>query len=236
MTTIRLKLTALIFSYSAFLFSQDLTGIWQGVSSKNEIPRTYYVLTLTLQQTGANVTGNGITKTPNDPSYVNQSVKGTVNGNVLTFADQAVLDSLSTFYWCMRYGNLKYDPALEKLYGDDIQTTNCQPFIIKMELYRLKIYADTNVCTAKNVDIRATGQNLRWYKDSTKRTLLTIGSSISPFVTQDTTFYVTQSLYDVESPVVPVTIHFKGYTKNQSIKLCEGQSGCITNSYAAILC
>ena len=90
MTTIRLKLTALIVFYTAFLFAQDLTGIWQGVSSKNEIPRVYYVLTLTLQQTGANVTGNGLTKLVNDLSYAIQSVKGTINGNILTFADQAI--------------------------------------------------------------------------------------------------------------------------------------------------
>lgn len=229
MTTIRLKLTAFFVFYSAFLFAQDLTGLWQGVSYQKGTT-SYYILTLNLQQTGINVTGIGLTKLVTDGTYGIQSVKGTVNGNVLTFADQAVIDSMSTWRWCMRYGDLTYDPALEKLYGDDIQTTNCQPFIIKMELYRLKIFADTTICNVKNVTIRASGQNLRWYKDSTKRTIINVGESINPFITQDTTFYVTQSLYDVESPVVPVTIRLKSYTKNQSIKLCEGKSIAVADT------
>jgi gliding motility-associated-like protein len=223
MKKIHLTLIAFMLFFIPHLLAQDLTGLWQGVSYKKGTT-DYYVLTLTLKQAGINVTGSGLTKLVNDSSYAIQSVKGTVNNNVLTFQDITILDSLSTFYWCMRYGDLTYDPVLEKLYGVNIETTNCKPSLIEMELYRLKIYADTVICGARNVPIRATGKNLRWYKDSTKRNIIFQGNAINPYVTSDTTFYVTQTIYDTESPAVPIKIYFNGRTKKQNFKICDGQS------------
>jgi gliding motility-associated-like protein len=222
MVKLRLLLPPL-FLFCINLSAQDLSGLWQGVSYPKNTT-SYYVFTLNLQQTGSNITGIALTKSVRFPAYAIQAVKGTVSGSVFAFADQAIIDSTATNgSWCMRYGDLTYDSALEKLSGNDIQSTNCGGAII-MELYRLKIYVDTNICNAKNVNIRATGQNLRWYKDSTKQTLIFKGDAINPYISQDTVFYVTQTIYDTESPAVPVKIHLKNEVRKQTIKLCAGQS------------
>ncbi|MDZ7878993.1 MAG: hypothetical protein U5L45_15025 [Saprospiraceae bacterium] len=212
----------LFFSFS--LVGQDISGLWQGVLNVTGRTR-YYVSTMTLQQVGSNVTGSNFTKGVVTGFYAVQSVRGTVNNNVFNFEDVALIANQDTFgfTWCMKFGILDYDPALEKLSGV-LQTRNCEPETITMELYRLKIYTDSSICSPKNVAIRATGKNLRWYADSTKSQLIYVGDSINPFVNRDTVFYVTQSLYDTESPVVPIVIKMKNAVENQNIKICMGGS------------
>lgn len=225
MSTFRLSITTfLLFFFVSLTIAQDLTGLWQGVSYITGSTR-YYVLTMNLQQSGNVATGTAYTKEVNQPRYVIQSVNGLVNNNTFNFADQERLDSGGVFNnWCMRYGILGYEPTLEKLSGI-VQTTNCNGSSITMEMFRLKIFADTVTCTQRNVSIRATGQNLRWYKDSTKQMLIYSGDAINPYITTDTTFYVTQTLYNTESPVVPVTIRYRNYTNQpQIVNICEGQS------------
>ena len=220
MIKIRTILASFMVFTAFFLAAQDLTGLWQGVSYvKNST--NYYILTLNLQQSGSIITGTGLTKSVTNNNYAIQTVKGTVSDNIFTFADQAIIESVSSG-WCMRYGSLTYDPALEKLSGD-VQSTNC--LIISMELYRLKIFTDTLICNAKNVAIRATGKNLRWYADSTKNMLIYSGDAINPLITKDTTFYVTQTLYNTESPVVPINIRLTNSSNaTQNLKICTGQS------------
>jgi gliding motility-associated-like protein len=204
--------------------AQDLSGLWQGVSYVTTQP-TYYVITMNLQQNGALATGTALTKNPISGSYAIQTVSGTVSNNSLTFTDLVVINTNNVIAnWCLRSGTLVYDPALEKLSGE-VLAPNCTAGTITMEMFRLRIIADTNICIQKNVAIRATGKNLRWYKDSTKQTLIFAGDNINPFVTSDTTFYVTQTLYNTESPVVPVTIHYQNFKSQiQSFDLCDGQS------------
>ena len=94
-------------------------------------------------------------------------------------------------------------------------------------MYRLTIKADTLHCTPQAVPILTSGQNIRWYADIDKQTLLASGNTFTPFVYQTTTYYVTQTIYDTESPVVPYTIHINTtaantYTQNRTI--CTGES------------
>lgn len=222
MLKIRTLLASLMLFTLTFLTAQDISGVWQGVSYITS-GTNYYVLTLTLQQSGNNLTGSGLTKSVISPNYAIQTVAGTINANAFTFADQAIIEQLGGG-WCMRVGTLTFDPNLEKLSGI-VETRICGATSITMELYRLKIFADTVICTAKTVAIRATGKNLRWYADSTKTRLIHTGDSISPYINRDTTFYVTQSLYNTESPVVPITIRFdRHYNVSQTLKICTGQS------------
>jgi Ig-like domain CHU_C associated len=219
-----LNIIALLFSFS--LSAQDLTGIWQGVLYQvNSTGIYYFVYTFNIQQTGNNVNSTSYATAYGSPYYAYYTTVGSVNNNILTFNDVAITESQAPpgNSWCMKYGDLTFDPAKEKLYGTAQGLESCPPF--EIELYRLTIKADTNHCAPKNVPIVATGQNLRWYADKNKQTLLASGGSFTPFVSQTTTYYVTQTIYDTESPVVPFKINvFSTPIKTQSVKICEGQS------------
>jgi gliding motility-associated-like protein len=212
---------------SPFVFGQNLTGIWQGVLYQPNNPAGvyYFVYTMTILQTGRDVNLSSFASAYGTPYYAYYETIGTVNGYVLSFEDIAITDSQAPdgVNWCIKYGDLTFDPALEKLSGEANGRYGCPPFNI--ELYRLTIQADTIHCSAKNVPILTTGQNIRWYADKDKQVLLGRGSPFTPFVSQTTTYYVTQTIYDTESPVVPYTIHINStaaYTQNRTI--CTGQS------------
>jgi hypothetical protein len=216
MRKIHLTLTILFVFFTVSLFAQDISGLWQGVSY-HKGTTFFYVITMDLKQNGSTITGNALTV--RDGFYGIQSIEGTVNNNIFSFADQATLESNLNSFWCKRFGNLVYDPLQEKLSSDSIETTNCLN-LIQMEMYRLRIYADTTVCNSKRIPIRATGKNLRWYSDSTKLKLISAGDNINPLITQDTTFYVTQTILNTQSPAVPIKIRFLGDKTSQTLKIC----------------
>jgi gliding motility-associated-like protein len=229
---------------SLTLSSQDLSGIWQGVLYQFNPTGTYYfVYTVTFRQTGNAVTGTSYATAYGTPYYANYITTGTVNNNILSFKDIEKTDSKAPegSDWCIKYGDLTFDPAIEKLSGVGNGFGNCPSFDI--ELYRLTIRADTNHCAPKTVPIQATGQNLKWYADKDKITKLGSGNLFIPFVSQTTTYYVTQTIYDTESPVVPYTIHINATSnKTQTLKICEGKSVLvgdtvyrITGNYSKLL-
>jgi gliding motility-associated-like protein len=225
MIKLRFLLTPFFFLFLGQLSAQDLSGLWQGVSYITTTSN-YYVITMNLQQNGTIATGTALTKEANGANYAVQTVRGMVSNNNFNFSDQERIDSNNTgaYNWCMRFGILKYNAALEKLAGET-QTTNCGTRIISIEMYRLKIFADTFTCIQRTMTLRATGLNLRWYKDANKQFLVDTGGVINPFISSDTTFYVTQTLYNTESPVVPIKIRYKNPANlNQSFTICEGQS------------
>ena len=223
MTKRRLTLMPLLFFCTSYLFAQDLSGLWQGVSYVDRANPRYYIFVLNLTQTGNIISGTSEVREVGTNYGGIQRVAGSVSNNVLTIKDVEVLEKTLPARdtgLCWRSGTLTFEPTRERLSG--LLSSTCGD--IRAELYRLKIFTDTIICNPKNVSIRATGQNLRWYQDSLKQTLIYAGDAINPSVTRDTTFYVTQTLYNTESPVVPITIRIKNYNQSQRFKLCEGQS------------
>lgn len=216
------------FLLSLSLSAQNLSGIWQGVLFQpNPTGIYYFVYTITIQQTGNTISATSYASAYNTPYYAYYKTIGTVSNNILSFQDTEITDyqAPSGSGWCIKYGDLTFDPALEKLSGRAQGLNGCPPFDI--ELYRLTIKADTLHCTPQAVPILTTGQNIRWYADMNKQTLLGSGNTFTPFVYQTTTYYVTQTIYDTESPVVPYTIHINTtaantYTQNRTI--CTGES------------
>ena len=76
----------------------------------------------------------------------------------------------------------------------------------KVELYRIALTSDTTFCKSKPVNLAVTGKNIRWYSSESKTNLLATGNTFTPKLTQTTTFYITQTLNQTESPAMPITI------------------------------
>jgi len=75
-------------------------------------------------------------------------------------------------------------------------------------------------------DLTATGSNIRWYSDILLTTLVHSGSTFVTGLTDvcDTTFYVTQTQGDCESPAVAVTLTIKPLPNSP---IAENQSSCV---------
>jgi gliding motility-associated-like protein len=207
----------------SFISAQDLTGLWQGVSYIDVVNPRYYIFTMNLKQTGTNVSGIAEVREVGTPYYGIQRVSGTVSNNNFSFKDIEVLDknlpSRDTGL-CWREGTLVFEPTLERISG--LLSSTCAP--IKADLYRLTIRIDSILCNPQNVTIQATGQNLRWYKDSLKQNLIDTGKVITTYIDKTTTLFVTQTIFNTESPSIPVTIQVKNNSKSQNIKICQGQN------------
>ena len=204
--------------------AQDLTGVWQGVVYIIGTTR-YYVLTIKVTQNRNSLTGTSFTEEATQPIFALQTFSGTINNSVLNYEDVARIDSSNSYEynWCFRYGPLTYDSVSERLYGN-MKTKNCHQDIISIDVYRLRVSADTVICSSKKVNITATGQNLRWYSDSLKQNLIDTGRNIAPFIAGTTTLYATQTIFNTESTVYPVTIRVIGATQTQNKSICMGQS------------
>jgi hypothetical protein len=91
----RHRFLTLLFLLSFFsLSAQNISGLWQGVTSVTNL-NGYFICTMTLQQNGSNVTGTALTKSTLSGSYAIQSVAGSVNNNVFNFSDQANGDNVN---------------------------------------------------------------------------------------------------------------------------------------------
>lgn len=87
-------------------------------------------------------------------------------------------------------------------------------------------------CRGSDAILTVTGENVTWYADSTKTKLLARGNTYhSPPMHQNTTFYLTQTIDGVESPVKPVTVEMlEAYITSVAITpdSCEKKNGTIT--------
>ncbi|CAN5361434.1 hypothetical protein BH09BAC4_BH09BAC4_09810 [soil metagenome] len=62
-------------------------------------------------------------------------------------------------------------------------------------------------CRGGNPFLRVTGTNVTWYADASKKIKLAEGNTYqAPSLDQTTTFYLTQTLAEVETPAVAITI------------------------------
>ncbi len=211
------------------VFSQDISGYWQGVYYQNTGgPSAYYPTSMQLFQSGNTITGTSTSRLPNgSPSYVIVSVTGTISNKIFTYNITGIIQQVAPpfpYYWCPNgTGVLTYDSASQTLKGP----TNSQGCagVGRTEIWRLKTVGDTVFCHGTPVRLSVTGQNLKWYSNSSLTKLVDMGNTVVPKITTTTTFYVTQTHYNTESPAIPVTaviISPALSTINQTI--CEGKT------------
>lgn len=71
----------------------------------------------------------------------------------------------------------------------------------------LVLLSPDSYCRGGNPFLRVTGTNVKWYADANKKIKLADGNTYqAPSLDQTTTFYLTQTLNSVESPVQAITI------------------------------
>jgi gliding motility-associated-like protein len=202
---------------------QNIDGLWQGVLYQGV--GSYFRFNMNLTQSGNSITGNSRIETVGNPYWGAMSLSGSFNSgnNTFTFQETSPIDSqlVSGFFWCIKNGNLIYDPVLEKLEGP-WDGNSCTPGII--EIWRLKLLSDTNFCIGEEINLEVTGQDVKWYSDYSLNNLIGIGNSFSPNITESTTYYVTQTHYNTESPPFQININILPQSSQiLNAVICEGE-------------
>ena len=201
-------LTIALLSTFVVSLGQDISGIWQGVQKEDGTVR-YWPYSFALTQSGSQISGYSRQVAGGTNAYSRQQIEGTFVNNILKFDETKFLDQINPpgGYWCLANGvELKYDPIEEKLSGT-YQADNCgDSGPGSFEMYRLVFKSPNNYCNGRPINLKVTGNDIRWYADINKQKLLNRGNEFSPNITQTTTFYVTQTLYNTESPALPVEI------------------------------
>ncbi|MCU0451036.1 MAG: T9SS type A sorting domain-containing protein [Bernardetiaceae bacterium] len=110
---------------------------------------------------------------------------------------------------------MAYDPLTESLTGvwQELACGNqcISPIITgSIELYRLAFKGRSTFCPGEPINLEVTGRNVRWYASSTATTPIRTGNTYSPAITATTTYYVTQTVNNTESPRLPITVTVGG--------------------------
>ena len=193
--------------FPAISQSQDVSGFWQGVLyQQNGVPVTYFPFSMILEQNGNNISGTSEIRSSNNSIFFGiMSLTGSFDGVEFEFQETGILDQLtgSTWYWCIKNGDLVYDENTQTLQGP-WQSPGCNPGTI--ELYRLGVLSDTVFCLGESVDLEVSGQDVRWYSDEGLTNLVATGNSFTPTISSTTTYYVTQTHYGTESPFIPIHV------------------------------
>jgi gliding motility-associated-like protein len=207
------------------LFSQNIAGYWQGVLYQPNGPFTvYFPYSMQLLETGNTITGTAYIIEPNSTAYALFSISGTITNNIYSFQVQQIVSQIAPTggIWCIETGTLTYSNSSETLTGPWNAPT-CNPGTIA--LWRLKVTSDSVFCEGEPIQLSVTGQNVKWYSDSTLTQLIDTGNIFTPSILSTTKYYVTQTHYNTQSPAVPITISIK--TRSFSIidqTICQGQT------------
>ena len=190
--------------------AQNVAGFWLGVTYPSDPLFATYNYTMTLTQTGATLGGTAQTSNPNVPFGGVAYIKGAVNGTTVTFGESDKNGSTAVKDVCYWRGTMTYDPVNESLIGtyeSIMNGTTCNSTAGgKVELYRIVLKSGTTYCKGAPIDLLVTGKDIRWYASASKTNVLARGNKYSPKLTKTTTFYITQTLYQNESPAVPITV------------------------------
>lgn len=199
-----------------FASAQDISGYWQGVLNQENCGQisVYYPFSLSIQQDGDSVKGEFYLEVENTPYYAITALE-----NALFSENTGRLNILSTYRlqevpppggWCINFtADLLYDEPTQSLIGSweadpGPDADICCPGTI--EIYRLQVLSDSIFCPGEDIEVSVTGQNIRWYADRDLTQLVGSGNDFSPLITQTTTYYVTQTHYNTQSPAFPVRI------------------------------
>lgn len=189
--------------------AQDVTGLWIGVSYVNDPAQGLLNSRMNLIQSGSLLSGTSETALPNKSFDKFAYVSGQVNANKIQFTETDINGSTELKDYCFWNGNLLYNPVDESLIGTYEHITNgtCKKVENgKVELYRVVPKSPTIYCQGSPINIVITGKNIRWYDSPIRANPIAQGNTFSPSITKTTTFFVTQTLYNNESPAIPVKI------------------------------
>ena len=180
---------------------------------------------MTLTQ--ANILGGTAqTANPNVPFGGTAYLSGTINGVNLAVSEADKNGSTAVKGICFWRGTLTYNPTDESLtgtYETIVNGTTCVDASGgKVELYRIVLKSGSTYCKGSSINLLVTGKNIRWYTSAAQTTLLATGNTYSPKITQTTTFYITQTLYQNESPPVPITVE----VVEPVVKITALNTGC----------
>jgi gliding motility-associated-like protein len=188
----------------------NVAGFWLGVTYPTDPKQAIYNYTMTLTQSGSTIGGTAQTSNPLVPFGGVAYINGTANGNTVTFGESDKNGSTTVKNVCFWQGTLTYNPVDESLigtYSSIVNGTTCtESSGGKVELYRIVLKSGTMYCKGTPINLIVTGKNIRWYSSVAKTSLLATGNTYSPNISQTTTFYITQTLYQNESPPVPITV------------------------------
>ena len=192
------------------VFGQDISGFWLGVTYPTDTLNAIFNYTATFTQTGRTVGGTVQTANPNVPFSGLAYVNGQLAPGTLTYQEANQKGNRNDPLICYWDVALTYDPATESLKGTYANILN-PPYCNqagdgKMELYRIRLKSGTRYCKNAPVTLEVTGLRIRWYDSPRKTRLLATGNTYSASFSQPTTLYVTQTVYNTESPAVPLTI------------------------------
>jgi hypothetical protein len=198
--------------------SQDISGYWQGVLFQQAgVPVSYFPFSINVFQNGSQITGTSEIRQYNAPQYFGIiSFTGSLVDTLLSYQETTIDSQLTNglWFWCIKNASLTYDSLSQSLSGP-WQAPGCNPGTI--ELYRLAT-TDTLFCLGQSVSINVTGQNINWYSNANLDTLLWTGNTFNPSITATTTYYVTQTHYNTESPALPITVHIVNCTGINNIQ------------------
>ena len=190
--------------------AQNLDGYWLGVTYPSNPNQAVYNYALKITQANTTLTGTAQTSNPNVPFGGVAQLSGDVKGSTVSFTELPQAGNTTTQALCYWQGNLTYNPTDESLIGtyENILSNTCKlPSNGKVELYRIVLKSSDTVCRGSVVRMVVTGKNIHWYRSSAKgSSIITSGNVYTQTITQTTTFYITQTLYNNESPPVPITI------------------------------
>jgi|GEM_PF-4930963 len=197
-------------------FAQDISGFWLGVTYPSDPLARIFNYTANFTQTGTTIGGSVQTADTNvvfgGLAYANgQFLRG-----ILTYREQNQTgnqDDTNTCYWD---ATLRYDPATESLKGSYVNILT-PPFCTQagggtIELYRIRLKSGLVYCPDIPVALEVTGLGIRWYDSPGKTRLLATGNRYATRFSQSTTLYVTQTVYNTESPAVPIAIEVSAPT------------------------
>jgi gliding motility-associated-like protein len=219
-------LLALGLIFTESIAQPNVAGFWLGVTYPTNPNQLIYNYAMTLTQTNATLDGTAQTANPKVPFGGVAYIKGTVAGTTVMFAESDKNGSTAVKNICYWRGTLTYNPVDESLTGTYASITNGTTCTDtsggKVELYRIVLKSGSPVCKGSPVNLVVTGKNIRWYSSSSGTNLLATGNSYSPKITKTTTFYITQTLYQNESPPIPITAE----VVEPTIKATSTNTGC----------
>jgi gliding motility-associated-like protein len=212
--------------------AQDVSGFWLGVVVLDDSLSRVFSYTTTLTQSGALISGTAQTADPSLPFGGKATVSGRFANNRLTFQEANQRGTRNDKNICYFEPTLTYDPAAESLKGTFVNIYN-PPYCNQrgggtMELYRIQLKSGTTYCPNVPVTLQVTGRNIRWYDSPQKTRLLATGNAYAAGFSQITTLYVTQTVYNVESPAVPVRIQVLNQTDPAC---CQNSADCSDRVY-----
>lgn len=204
----------------------EVTGFWLGVTYPTDPNQAVYNYTVSINQPNSTLSGTAQTSNPNVPFGGVAYINGKFTGNTVTFSESDKNGNTAVKDICFWRVSLTYDPVNESLkgtYESIMNGTTCNTTAGgKVELYRTALKSPNGYCKGAPIDLLVTGKDIRWYASDTKTNLLARGNTYSPKITKTTTFFITQTLYQNESPVFPITV----YITEPTLEITTLNTGC----------